>query len=238
MDRESVDEGRMDGESGDGMCSGGLVIFDCDGVLVDSERLAVGIEARLLTELGFPHTELDVVNTFMGRSTASGQAELERLLGKAKAEEFDRRSTAEIHSVFDRELAPVPGIPGVLEVLRQSGWLTCVASSGSHRKMRRTLGLTSLYDFFEGRVFSATEVARGKPAPDLFLLAAQTMGVEAGACTVVEDSVPGVQAAVAAGMRVYGYTGGLAPKGALEAAGALVLGRMENLPAALEQWQR
>ncbi|MCZ2401834.1 HAD family hydrolase [Paenarthrobacter sp. Z7-10] len=215
-----------------------LVIFDCDGVLVDSERLSVGIEAHLLTQMGVPHSELDVVNTFMGRSAGAGKAVLERLLGKAGAAEFDSRSTAEIHAAFDRDLTPIPGIPEVLDSLRQSGWRTCVASSGSHQKMQRTLGLTGLYDFFQGRIFSAADVAHGKPAPDLFLQAAQVMGAEPDACVVVEDSVPGVQAGIAAGMRVYGFTGGLAPEGALQAAGALVLECMKHLPTALMDWRR
>jgi HAD superfamily hydrolase (TIGR01509 family) len=222
----------------DVMGSDALVIFDCDGVLVDSERLSVRIEAQLLTEMGVPHSELDVVNAFMGRSAASGRTVLERLLGKARAAEFDARSTAEIHAAFDRELAPVPGIPEVLDWLRQPGWRTCVASSGSHRKMQRTLGRTGLYDFFRGRIFSATEVAEGKPAPDLFLHAARTMGMRPEVCAVVEDSVPGVQAGIAAGMRVFGFTGGLAPEGALEAAGAVVLECMTELPRALADWRR
>jgi HAD superfamily hydrolase (TIGR01509 family) len=212
-----------------------LVIFDCDGVLVDSERLTVGIEARLLTEMGAPHSELDVVNTFMGRSAASARAELERILGPELAVEVDRRSTAEIHAVFERELTPVPGIETVLARLAAQGRQSCVASSGSHEKMRRTLGITGLYGFFEGRIFSATEVSRGKPAPDLFLHAAARMGTDPGDCAVVEDSVPGVLAAVAAGMAVYGFAGGLAPEGALEAAGAVVVHRMEELCGALEE---
>ncbi len=208
-----------------------LVIFDCDGVLVDSERLTVVIEARLLTELGAPHSEQDVVDTFMGRTKAAGEALLVRMLGAEKAAEFDRRSTAEIRHAFASSLVPVAGVERVLKTLADWGSPFCVASSGSHEKMRLTLGLTRLAGQFDGRIFSASEVAHGKPAPDLFLHAARSMGVDPARCAVVEDSVPGVQAAVAAGMTVYGFTGGLAPAGELAAAGAIPFRRMEELLA-------
>jgi HAD superfamily hydrolase (TIGR01509 family) len=197
-----------------------LVIFDCDGVLVDSERLTVAVEARLLTELGWPHTAEQVVARWMGRSSAAQLAELEERLGPQGAARFDEVSTAELHEVFERELAAVEGIDVLLDHLDRAGVATCVASSGTHGRMRRTLGLTGLYDRFAGRIFSATDVEHGKPAPDLFLLAAERMAVPAERCVVVEDSVYGVQAAVAAGMPVYGCAGGLTSAAALEAAGA------------------
>ncbi|MGN6129678.1 MAG: HAD family hydrolase [Nocardioidaceae bacterium] len=206
-----------------------LVIFDCDGVLVDTERLTVGVEARLLTELGWPHTAELVVARFMGRSSAGQLAELEERLGPELTAEFDRRSTAEVHEAFARELEAVAGIEDLLDHLQARGVATCVASSGTHERMRRTLGLTGLYDRFAGRLFSVTEVARGKPAPDLFLHAAAAMGVEPGRCAVVEDSVYGVQAAVAAGMTAYGFGGGLTPAQRLEDAGAVVFAHMADL---------
>ncbi len=137
-----------------------MITFDCDGVLVDSERLTVGIEAWLLTEMRAPHSELDVVHTFMGRSAAAAQSELERILGPDLAAEFARRSRAEIHAAFERELMPVPGIATVLARLADQGRQSCVASSGSHDKMRGTLGIIGLCDFFETRIFSATVVHR------------------------------------------------------------------------------
>ncbi|WP_434615710.1 HAD family hydrolase [Arthrobacter sp. A5] len=213
----------------EGMDGFELIIFDCDGVLVDSERLTVAIEARLLTELGAPHSEQDVVDTFMGRTSADGPAVLERILGPEKAAEFDRRSSAEIRRAFANELAPVPGIESLLKALASRGQRSCVASSGSHSKMRLTLGLTGLAKHFGGRIFSAAEVQHGKPAPDLFLHAARVLGVNPARCAVVEDSVPGVRAADAAGMTVFGFTGGLAPAGALTAAGAIPFDRMEEL---------
>jgi HAD superfamily hydrolase (TIGR01509 family) len=206
-----------------------LVIFDCDGVLVDSERLTVGVEARILTELGWPHTAEQVVARWMGRSSAAQLAELEQRLGPDGAARFDAVSTAEVHAAFERELAAVEGIDVLLDRLEQAGVATCVASSGTHERMRRTLGLTGLYDHFAGRIFSATEVEHGKPAPDLFLHAARRMGAGPGRCVVVEDSVYGVHGAVAAGMTVYGYAGGLTAASALEEAGAVTFQDMAGL---------
>lgn len=134
-----------------------------------------------------------------------------------------------VHAAFEAELESVAGIDELLDHLEAVGLPSCVASSGTHDRMRRTLGLTGLYDRFAGRVFSATEVAHGKPAPDLFLHAAAAMGVEPGGCVVVEDSVYGVQAAVAAGMTAYGFGGGLTPAHQLEAAGAVVFAHMAEL---------
>jgi HAD superfamily hydrolase (TIGR01509 family) len=212
-----------------------LVIFDCDGVLVDSERLTVDVEARILTELGWAHTRAEVVERFMGRTIESQLAELEARLGPEKARSFDERSSAEIHASFERELVAVSGVLEVMASLSRSNVPVCVASSGSHAKMRRTLGLTGLLSHLEGRIFSASEVARGKPAPDLFLHAAARMGAEPARTAVIEDSVPGVRAAVAAGMTAYGFIGGLAAPGSLEAAGATVFAEMSDLVGLLDQ---
>jgi HAD superfamily hydrolase (TIGR01509 family) len=129
-------------------------------------------------------------------------------------------------------LSPVEGLPEALDAITLP---TCVASSGSHEKMRHTLGRTGLYDHFAGRIYSATEVARGKPAPDLFLHAAQKMGVDPAACVVVEDSRPGVQAARAAGMRAFGYAGGLTPAEGLEGADTVVFHHMRKLPTLITE---
>ncbi len=206
-----------------------LVIFDCDGVLVDTERLTVVVEARMLTELGWAHTPEEVVARFMGRTSEAMLAELEARLGPEKARTFDELSTAEIHEAFDRELAAVPGVREVIDSLARTGVATCVASSGSHAKMRKTLGLTDLYEHFDGRIFSAAEVEHGKPAPDLFLHAATVMGASPSRTAVIEDSAYGVQAAVAAGMTAYGFAGGLAPADSLADAGAIVFHEMAEL---------
>jgi HAD superfamily hydrolase (TIGR01509 family) len=206
-----------------------LVIFDCDGVLVDSERLTVGVEARLLTELGWPHTVEQVVERWMGRTSSYQLGEIEARLGREAMLSFDARSGEELLQAFERELRAVEGIEQVVERLQAAGISTCVASSGTHKKMRHTLGLTGLYDIFEGRIYSATEVAHGKPAPDLFLHAARQMGVRPSGCVVVEDSVYGVRAARAAGMTAYGFAGGLTPAEALVAEGAVVFHEMAEL---------
>ena len=210
-----------------------LVIFDCDGVLVDSERLTVGVEARVLSELGWPHTAEQVVERWMGRSSQAQLGEVAQRLGSAAMREYDERSTAEVHDAFERELRAVEGVEHLLDALERAGLPVCVASSGSHGRMRRTLGITGLYDRFDGRIFSATEVEHGKPAPDLFLHAARRMGVVPGRCAVIEDSVYGVQAAVAAGMTAYGYAGGLTAADRLAAAGAVVFEQMADLVAVL-----
>jgi HAD superfamily hydrolase (TIGR01509 family) len=207
----------------------GLVIFDCDGVLVDTERLTVGVEARVLTELGWPHTAEEVVARWMGRSSAAQLADLEDRLGAASTRTFDERTTAELLETFERELTAVEGIVVLLDHLEAAGVPTCVASSGTHERMRRTLGITGLYDRFAGRIYSATEVEHGKPAPDLFLHAAGRMGAEPSACVVVEDSVYGVRAGVVAGMTVYGFAGGLTPADELASAGAVTFQAMADL---------
>lgn len=211
-----------------------LVIFDCDGVLVDSERLTVVVEARILTELGWALTPEDVVDRFVGVSSERMLAEVERHLGPELTAHFDEISTIEIRREFDAHLQPVDGVIDVLDALDRAGTPTCVASSGSHDKMRQTLGLTNLWHRFRGRIFSASEVAHGKPEPDLFLHAASTMGIEPSRCVVIEDSPFGVQAAVAAGMTAYGFTGGLAAEGTLAAAGAIPFGHMSELVALLD----
>ena len=184
-----------------------LVIFDCDGVLVDSERLAVRVESRLITELGWPLTEQDVLERFVGRSDAHMLSEIEATLGRAVPEWTDLYQER-LFAAFHAELTPVDGVADAIDALAMA---TCVASSGTQEKMALTLGLTGLHDRFTDRIYSTTEVTNGKPAPDLFLHAADQMGVEPGRCMVVEDSRSGVDAARAAGMRSLGYAGGLTP---------------------------
>jgi HAD superfamily hydrolase (TIGR01509 family) len=206
-----------------------LVIFDCDGVLVDSERLAVRVESRLITDLGWPLSEADVIERFVGRSDAHMLGEIERELGRPLPE-WQARYEAELHAAFREELAPVDGIESALDAIEAIPLRTCVASSGTHDKMRLTLGLTGLRARFEGRIFSATEVAHGKPAPDLFLHAASSVGVEPARCVVVEDSPAGVAAARAAGMRCLAYAGGVNAADRLAGADTTVFGEMADLP--------
>ena len=206
-----------------------LVIFDCDGVLVDSERLTVHEEARMLTELGWPVTADEVVGLFMGLSLATELEMVADRLGPAAAEKFEQDLVPRLTAIFDAELTPVDGIPALLEALAQKGVPTCVASSGLPDGIRRKLDRTGLREHFGDRISSASEVEHGKPEPDLFLLAAGRMGVTPARAAVVEDSVSGVQAGVAAGMAVYGFAGGLARAEDLHAAGAVVFDAMAEL---------
>jgi len=206
-----------------------LVVFDCDGVLVDSERLAVRTEAQILASLGWPLGEDEIVERFVGRSAAFMQAEIERTIGRRI--DWESEFESRYRDVFSRELRPVDG---VVEALERIDAPTCVASSGTHAKIRFSLGLTGLLDRFEGRIFSAEDVDHGKPAPDLFLHAARQMGHPPGRCAVVEDSVSGVQAGLAAGMSVFAFAGGVTPRPRLALGGASVFETMAELPLLLE----
>ncbi|MFF2197789.1 HAD family hydrolase [Streptomyces sp. NPDC058157] len=207
-----------------------LVIFDCDGVLVDSERIAARVQIALGAELGWPLTEEEVVDRFIGRSHAAIREQIAERLGQDVAAVWSERFEELHREAVDAGLAPVDGLPGALDALDLLALPTCVASSGSHDKMRHTLGRTGLHARFAGRIYSASEVSRGKPAPDLFLHAARSMGVDPAACVVVEDSRPGVDAARAAGMRSLGYAGGLTPAARLEGPDTTVFHDMRRLP--------
>jgi HAD superfamily hydrolase (TIGR01509 family) len=207
-----------------------LVIFDCDGVLVDSERIAVRIDAAVLAELGWAMSEAEVIERFLGRSEAFMIGEIEAYLGRPLPNSWEEKFVPLYRQAFEEELEPVDGIVEALDGITSA---TCVASSGSQEKMRRTLGLTGLYERFEGRIFSVSEVENGKPAPDLFLHAARRMGVTPEACAVVEDSRYGVEAARAAGMRAFGYAGGLTPAERLAGPATVVFDDMRELPRLL-----
>jgi HAD superfamily hydrolase (TIGR01509 family) len=206
-----------------------LVIFDCDGVLVDSERIAVRIDVEMLAELGWPMTEEEVVERFMGRTKEDMVRDIEAQIAGLEPGwdvEFERR----YHEALAAELTPVDGVVEALDAITTP---VCVASSGSHEKLRFTLGLTGLYPRFEGRIFSAADVARGKPAPDLFLHAARTLGADPAGCAVVEDSRYGLEAARAAGMRSLAYAGGLTPRAQLAGSDTIVFDDMRELPRLL-----
>jgi len=200
-----------------------LVIFDCDGVLVDSEPIANALLARYLTDLGLPMTREESVDAFMGRSWAAGVELIEERLGHPVPDDFDERYHAELQAAFERELQAVRGIEAALDAIDEP---RCVASSGTHERIRSSLRLTGLLDRFpDETIFSAEDVEHGKPAPDLFLHAAATMGFEPRDCVVVEDSPAGIQAALAAGMRVLGY--------GVRFDGAETFASMSELPALL-----
>ena len=214
----------------------GLVIFDCDGVLVDSERLSIRVDMVYLERLGWPMTEAEIVERFVGRSDADMRATIEAQLGGPIPADIDEEFETLYRETLERELEPVEGVAAVLETLEREGVPVCVASSGTHAKIGRSLARTGLARFFDDRIFSATDVTHGKPAPDLFLHAAATMGVKPSRCAVIEDSAYGVQAALAAGMRAYGYAGGVTPGERLRTAGGEVtlFDAMSELVALLE----
>ncbi|TKA06353.1 HAD family hydrolase [Actinacidiphila oryziradicis] len=202
-------------------------------VLVDSERIAVRVYVALGAELGWPLTEAEVIEKFIGRSIVSNFEQITSRVGPSRAALWQERFGQLHRAAVDAELTPVDGILEVLDTLTLP---SCVASGGRHDTMRHTLGHTGIYPYFdEGRIFSASEVAHGKPAPDLFLHAAKQMGVNPSACIVVEDSKYGIQAARAAGMRALGYAGGLTPAQWLEGLNTTVFDDMRELPRLLAE---
>ncbi|WP_333769143.1 HAD family hydrolase [Streptomyces sp. IBSBF 2435] len=207
----------------------GLVIFDNDGVLVDSERMSNLILAECLTEAGYPTSFDDSVRDFMGAAMHRVHDVVRERHGESLPEGFDAGYHERVFAAFEAELEPVAGVALVLDKLAADGVAYCLASSGGHERIRVALRKTGLYEKFgEQRIFSAQDVGRGKPAPDLFLYAARTMGVAPERCAVVEDSGLGVAAALAAGMDVYGYTA-MTPAAKLKDATAL-FGCMTELP--------
>jgi HAD superfamily hydrolase (TIGR01509 family) len=193
-----------------------LVIFDCDGVLVDSELITNRIFAGMLNEMGIPVSLDDTFEQFVGRSMPQCLELTAGLLGRPVPDGFLPEFQARTAAALKSELKAVPDIE---EVLATMGIPFCVASSGTHEKMHTTLGVTGLLPKFQGKMYSVTEVAKSKPAPDVFLYAARQSGVDASACAVIEDTPTGVRAGVAAGMTVFGYCA-LTPQQRLIAAGA------------------
>ena len=196
-----------------------LVIFDCDGVLVDSERLANREFAALLGEIGLEFTLPQMFETFVGNSMPRCVEIIAERLGHAPPDDLLDQYSARVAAVLPGELRPVEGVIALLDHLDEAGMPYCVASNGEHALMRVKLQATGLLERFEGRRFSSADVARPKPAPDLFLHAASTLGMAPGRCVVVEDSPLGVQGGRAAGMDVIGYADVL-PEARLRAAGA------------------
>jgi len=204
-----------------------LVIFDCDGVLVDSELITNRIFAGMLNEMGIPVTLDDMFEQFVGRSMPQCLELTEGLLGRPVPDDFLPEFQARAAAALKSELKAVPDIEHVLATV---GIPYCVASSGTHEKMHTTLGVTGLLPKFQDKMYSVTEVANSKPAPDVFLYAARQSGVDASACAVIEDTPTGVRAGVAAGMTVFGYCA-LTPQQRLIAAGAhYTFERMRDLP--------
>ena len=182
-----------------------LVIFDCDGVLVDSEVISCRALAETLTRHGYPITSDQVFDRFLGRSMRKTTLEIEAELGRPLPEDFHTQVYAEIFRLFAASLEATPHIEQTLAAITTP---MCVASSGPPEKISTSLNHVGLYDRFAPHIFSAVQVSNGKPAPDLFLFAAEQMRTPPARCLVIEDSVAGVTGALAAGMLVFGYHGG------------------------------
>jgi HAD superfamily hydrolase (TIGR01509 family) len=182
-----------------------LVIFDCDGVLVDSEVISCRAHAETLTRHGYPITADQVLVRFLGVSDREARMTIEAELGRSLPDDFEAQmKQAALRSYAD----DLPTIPYVDEAIAAIGLPKCVASSGTPEKIRHGLSCAGLYDLLAPNIFSATQVKRGKPAPDLFLFAAGQMQASPARCIVIEDSVPGITGALAAGMNVLGFHGG------------------------------
>jgi HAD superfamily hydrolase (TIGR01509 family) len=210
-----------------------MVIFDCDGVLVDSETISNDVLARMLREQGLPMTleqaRRDYQGLLLGEIVDDAEARLGRPLPDGWVARYERDRSA----VFGRELRSVPGASEVIARVTNAGLKVCVASQGKLEKTRLSLGLTGLRALFpDTALFSAHSVPRGKPHPDLFLHAASVMGVDPAACVVIEDTHSGVTAAVSAGMRVFGYAAD-SDETALRDAGAEIFRSLKELPGLL-----
>jgi HAD superfamily hydrolase (TIGR01509 family) len=204
-----------------------LIIFDCDGVLVDSEPLSNSVMAEHITRLGWPISGRDAIQRFKGRTMAqvhqAVEAHLDQPISPAWREGFHRDQEARMR----QELQAIPGVKALVARVQSAGLSTCVASQGWHEKMAISLGATDLFDTFKGRIFSAVDVPNPKPAPDLFLHAARQMGVAPDRCIVIEDSVTGIKGALAAGMRVIGFDAD--DSGALSKPDVMVVSAMDDI---------
>jgi HAD superfamily hydrolase (TIGR01509 family) len=214
-----------------------LVIFDCDGVLVDSELIFARVLAECLLAMDFPTTIEEAITLGFGKNRVTLGAAVESRFGRPLSDEFFETMRARTALVLERELQPIPGVEELLNALPLP---RCVASNGHLERVRERLTLTRLLRFFDPHVFSAIQVAAGKPAPDLFLFAAERLGVPPESCIVVEDSAAGVEAAIAAQMPVVGFCGGShCPQDhadRLSAAGcSRVFARMPDLAAFLRE---
>jgi HAD superfamily hydrolase (TIGR01509 family) len=210
-----------------------LVIFDCDGVLVDSEAISCGVLASMLSAEGLATTLEESRRDYQGLRLDEVLASAEAKLGRPLPEDWLERYERERAETFRCDLNAVPGAAAAVARVAAAGVAVCVASQGKLEKTRLTLGLTGLLELFgQEALFSAHSVPRGKPHPDLFLAAAHAMGAEPARCAVVEDTPTGVTAAVAAGMRAFGYSAD-SDEAALRDAGAALVASLDRLPGLL-----
>ena len=211
-----------------------LIVFDCDGTLVDSERIGVQVGRRMLADLGVALSEQEFVERFVGCSAQHWSDEITRTVGGSPPADWSRRHDELFVSTLIEQLQPVPGAVEVLDALDRLGVPYRLASNSERSQIVRSLELVGLAERFRDRVHSAHEVARGKPAPDVYLAAAAAEDVEPEHCWVVDDSPFGVAAGLAAGMRTFAFTGGLHPPNRLRHAGADALEDLRDLLPLLE----
>jgi HAD superfamily hydrolase (TIGR01509 family) len=214
-----------------------LIIFDCDGVLVDSEVISCRAHAETLTRHGYPITAEQVLERFLGVSDREARLAIEAELGRGLPNDFEAQVKQATLQFYAGDLRAISYIGEAIAAIKLP---KCVASSGTPEKISHGLTCADLYDQFAPHIFSATQVERGKPAPDLFLFAAEQMATPPGRCVVIEDSVPGISGARAAGMTVLGFHGGSHCRPGhgekLRAAGAvLTFDDMRELPGLIER---
>lgn len=211
-----------------------LVIFDCDGVLVDSEPVANEIMAQMLSAEGWEMTTAECRRRFVGKAMSSVQRETEEFLGRGLSSGWSEEVRDQTEAAFNKKIEAVPGVVSLVEALDRNKVPICVASSGRLSKMHVTLGNTGLLPYFDDRLFSADFVGKGKPAPDLFLYTLDQLGFQPDQAVIIEDSIPGVQAAVAAGVRVLGYVGDpFTDRNAMVREGAEIFDSMSVVPSLL-----
>ena len=206
-----------------------LIIFDCDGVLVDSELISNTVMSEMLTSMGSPTSYEECITLFLGHSWDDCLKTIEQRAQKKMPDEFYDMYIKKVFFRFEKELQPIKGITKALDNISHR---FCVASSGPHEKINRTLTITGLIRKFKGKIYSAEDVNRGKPYPDLFLYAAKKMDSLASKTIVVEDSIPGIKAGLAAGMKVLAYN----PQNSdqlnnLDTEGVFVFKSMQQLPS-------
>ena len=185
-----------------------LVIFDCDGVLIESEIISCRVDAEQLTAAGFATSTEEIAERFVGMTYRRMLQTIEREHGRSLPDDMYDRIRNAVFAEFADHLVAVPGAARAGRAVDAAGLRKCVASSSGHERLRYTLGLTGLWELFAPHVFSGVDVPKSKPAPDLFLAAAKAMDAAPAHCLVIEDSVAGVTAGLAAGMTVVGFHGG------------------------------
>lgn len=210
-----------------------LVIFDCDGVLVDSEAIGNRFIAEAISALGLDMSGEEALARFRGGKLTKLRDRLEAELGVVLGDAWVAAIYEKQFAEFRRSLRLIPGIEAALDGLDRAGVSYCVGSNGPFEKMRVSLGVTGLYERLESRIYSADMVPNPKPAPDLFLHAAASFDLVPEDCVVVEDSVTGITAAVAAGMRVLGYGADSGEAPLREAGATATFTEMARLPELL-----